>query len=165
MFIRFRQSHRRLKVYITENVRRDGRVRQEIIAYLGSVEAALVPRNPERECESIAGRVAFWETANPKLKNLANRLGPDQQRLRMAVHARIPWAMQAERERLEVLRAQAKADLWHRLYGQSSKMIEANEELIAKANEQNSELRRDALREIAHANEWAAKASALQQKR
>jgi len=164
MFIRFRESHRRLKVYITENIRRDGRVRQEIIVYLGSVETALVPHNLKRERDSITGRVAFWEAANPKLKNLANRLGPDQQRLRMAVHARIPWPMHAERERLELLGAQAEADLWHRLYGDSSKLIEANEKLIAKANEQNSELRRDALREIAHANEWAAKASALQQK-
>ena len=46
MFIRFRRSHRRLKVYIVENAHRDGHVRQTIIAYLGSIDAELAAGDP-----------------------------------------------------------------------------------------------------------------------
>jgi hypothetical protein len=164
MFVRFRNSRRRLKVYIVENHRRNGRVAQEIVAYLGSIEAELLVPPGERECESISARIAFWETANPKLKNLANRLGDETRRLRMAVHARIPWPKEPERERLEMLKAKAKAELWHGLYSQTAKMIEANENLMARVSEQNKELRRDALREIDSANRWSAKAEALRKR-
>jgi hypothetical protein len=136
MFIRFRTSHRRIKIYVVENARRDGKVAQEIVAYLGSIEAELLSPAADREREAILARIAFWETANPKLKNLANRLGDEMQRLRMAVHARIPWPMEPERQRLELLEAQREAKLWHGLYSSSARMIETNERLAAKAAEQ-----------------------------
>ena len=159
MFIRFRTSHRRIKVYVVENIRRDGKVAQDIVAYLGSIGTA--PMAADMEREAILARIAFWETANPKLKNLANRLGDEMRKLRMAVHARIPWPMEPERQRLELLEAKREAKLWHGLYASSAKMIEANEQLAAKAAEQNRELRREALRELDLANKWAAKAETL----
>jgi hypothetical protein len=92
-------------------------VKQEIIAYLGSMDThLLMAADDEVERASIKARTAFWEVANPKLKSRANRLGPHQQRLRMTVHARIPWPMQSERDRLKVLEAEKEATQWRRLY-------------------------------------------------
>lgn len=158
MFVRFRQSHQRLKVYIVENARLHGKVKQITIAYLGS---APLPADDERE--AIAARIAFWNTAGPKLKNLLNRLGGETEvrRLRLIIHTRIPWPMEPERQRFEALKAEHEAKFWHGMYQQTGKMIEANERLAAKAAEQNKELRRDALQEIARANELSAKAQAL----
>lgn len=96
MFVRFRKVHHRLKVYILENTRRDGRVMQEIVAYLGSIDAELAAGGGV-ERDSIAARIAFWQTANPKLKNRAQRLGDRAEPLRMAVHARIPWPERTHR--------------------------------------------------------------------
>jgi len=63
MFVRFRTSHWRLKVYVVENTRRDGKVVQETVAYLGSVDTrALVGTgDDDRDRHSIKSRVAFWE--------------------------------------------------------------------------------------------------------
>jgi len=69
--------------------------------------------------------------------------------------------MEQERQQLQVLNAEAEARTWHKLYAQTGKMLEANERLIARAEEQNRELRRDALREIGLANKWQADAAAL----
>lgn len=159
MFIRFRTSHHRLKVYIVENGRRDGRVVQETIAYLGSIDAGYLNGGDERL--SIAARIAFWEAANPRLKTLANRLGDDAKRLRMAVHARIPWPMAPERARRALLEAEHEAEMWHRLYGMTAKQIETEERLVAAARAQITELRQGGLREIRQANKWQAKAAEI----
>lgn len=169
MFIRFRKAGEwRVKVSIVENARRDGKVVQETVAYLGSIDTrhlGMVP-DDERDRASIRARVHFWEAVNPKLKTLVNRLGGDDgvKRLRLAIHARIPWPMQPERERLGVLDALHEADLWHRLYEGTQKMIEANDGLIATATEKKAELQRDAMNEIAQANKWKAEAEAWRKK-
>lgn len=161
MFIRFRTSHHRLKVYIVENVRRDGRVVQETIAYLGSIDAGYLNGGDERL--SIAARIAFWEAANPRLKTLANRLGDDAKRLRMAVHARIPWPMAPERARRALLEAEHEAEMWHRMYGSTSKIIEGHERIIAHSTEQKKVLSGQALNEIGLANKWQAKAAEIRE--
>jgi hypothetical protein len=119
VFVRFRKSGDwRLKVYVAQTTRHDGKVVQETIAYLGSIDTrALVAPDDARERESILARVAFWEVANPRLKALANRVGGEVgvKRLRMATHARIPWPKETERvHRLAVLKAEAED--WHRQY-------------------------------------------------
>ena len=95
----------RLKVLLVENSRVGGKVKQETIAMLGSIEGAWLPefwdglddktatklKTEEWERISIRERVAFWETANYRLKKLANRLGPDAKRIRIAAHKRVPW--------------------------------------------------------------------------
>lgn len=160
MFVRFRRSHHRLKVYILENVRRDGTIKQEIIAYLGSIDA----RQLVAEADSLASlraRIAFWETANLKLRGLANQLGPDQQRLSMAIHAKIRWPMQPERDRLPLLEAEHEAEFWRRVYDQGVTIIEHKEQMVATLTKQISADRQQALREIDTANAWAKKAAEL----
>ncbi len=94
----------RLKVVLVENKRVNGKVKQETIAVLGSIEATSLPefwegisrkragelRAEDWERRSITERTAFWKGANYRLKQLANRLGPDLKRIRMAAHARVP---------------------------------------------------------------------------
>src|SRR4051794_40517820 len=132
MFIRFRTSHRRLKVYVVENARRDGKVVQETVAYLGSVDtrALLANGDERRELLSVRERITIWEVANSKLKNLINRLGGEAEvkRLRMAVHARVPWPMEAERERMRLLE---EAHQWHHAYVGNVMVIGWNDRLIA----------------------------------
>lgn len=167
MFIRFRKSHWRLKVYIAENARRDGKVAQTIVSYLGSIDtrALMLTGDDDREREALQARIVFWEAVNPKLKNLENRLGgaAEAKRLRLLIHARIPWPMEVERERLEVLKADAEAALWFRLYQHTNKMLEINERQIAKAEETAKDLRRDAMREMGQANKWQADAATRRQ--
>jgi hypothetical protein len=163
MFIRFRKAGEwLLKIYIAQTARRGGKVVQETIAYLGSIDTRHLGMSPDdnRERASIRARIRFWEAANPKLRTLVNRLGGDDEvkRLRMAIHTRIPWPMQPERERLGVLDALSEAGMWHRLYEQTQKMIEGEDRQIASAIERKAELQRDAMNEIEQANRWKAEA-------
>jgi hypothetical protein len=119
MFVRFRKAGEwRLKVYLAETTRRDGKVVQTTVAYLGSIDIRHLgpPPDEDREEASIHARVRFWEAANPKLKTLANRLGGEAEvkRHRMAIHTRIPWPMAPERALLEVFEAKTEAKRWHR---------------------------------------------------
>jgi len=95
MFVRFRRSSEwRLKVYLVECARRDSKVVQTSVAYLGGIDARHLGPSPDdkRERASIRARVRFWETISPKLNLLVNRLGggDEVKRHRMAIHARIP---------------------------------------------------------------------------
>jgi hypothetical protein len=174
MFVRFRKSGAwRLKLYLVHNTRRRlGKIEQETIAYLGSIDTRFLGDQPdeERQALSIRARVAFWEIANPRLKALVNRIGGDDavRRLRLAIHARVPWPMQAERARLDVLYALLKAEdeakAWHRLYKRTQKSIERTDTLIAHAIEEKTELQREAMSEIAQANKWKAEAERLRSK-
>ncbi len=119
----------RLKVILVENKRVNGKVKQETIAMLGSINAVWLPEfwdgvenADELKCKnwemySIQHRTAFWETANERLKQLANRLGPDAKRIRIAAHSRVPWPMEAERDRLELLETKHNYDYW-KSYGE-----------------------------------------------
>jgi hypothetical protein len=164
-FIRFRKAGEwRLKVYLVESTRRAGKVMQETVAYLGSIDSRHLgaPPDDQRERASIRARVRFWEAANPKLRTLVNRVGGDDavKRVRMAVHARIPWPMQPERDRLGALDADAEAALWHRLYQSTQRRIEANDRVIESATKKREELRKEAMTEIGQANKWKAEAEA-----
>ena len=64
-----------------------------------------------RSLQSIYARDLFWEKAAPKLKDLDDRIGPDDiGRLCLAIHARIPRPTKAERTQLALFDAQHKAD-------------------------------------------------------
>jgi hypothetical protein len=58
---------------------------------------------------------------------------------RMAIHARIPWPKEDERNRLE---GEHTVDFWKSGLESSVKMIEANERLMESVKRQNSELRK-----------------------
>ena len=153
----------RLNVGLAENTRQDGRVKQEHVALLGSIDGHLLPeffadiapefvegmKSPDWERHSLRARGAFWETANPRLKALGNRLGDDVKRIRIAVHARIPWPMEPERELLELLDAKDDLKLWMSLHKSSARMIETNGRVIDHAKKQIAGLHQDSLRENA----------------
>ena len=102
---------------MVENKRVNGKVKQETIAVLGSIEATWLPefwegidreaaaklKAEDWELRSLQWRTAFWEGANQRLKRLTNRLGPEIKRIRMAAHARVPWPKEPERKKLELL--------------------------------------------------------------
>ncbi len=119
----------RLKVVLVENKRVNGKVKQETIAVLGSIEATWLPefwegidkekaaklKTDRWELYSLREHFAFWKIANSRLKKLANRLGPDAKRIRMAAHARVPYPMEAGKKRLELLEAKKDFDSWRDL--------------------------------------------------
>jgi hypothetical protein len=134
----------RLQVSLIENRREAGLVRQEHVATLGAVDAWLLPEfwasiDPVNaasmkvdswDAHSISARMAFWEKANPRLKQLVNRLDPKF--VRMEIHRRIPWPMQAERELTE---AREHFSEWKRLNDFYNRDIEQVEREIARLNE------------------------------
>jgi hypothetical protein len=103
MFVRFRQTPRRLQASLVETRRRDGKVRHEHVASLGSVPAP----------PSVADRVAFWTALHERLARLANRLdAAAQAKVLGAVHGRVPMATAAEQRALQLANAEAEATLW-----------------------------------------------------
>ncbi len=160
----------RLKVVLVENRRVNGKVKQETITVLGSIEAVWLSdfwegidqkaaaklKAEDWELRSLRARTAFWEIANHRLKQLANRLGPDLKRIRMATHARVPWPMEPERKKLELLEAKADFDLAHSQLEASGHIIDTSKKLVKKAQETLAE--NEALRRFE--TDWAAAASA-----
>jgi hypothetical protein len=91
MFVRFRQSGRRLHLRLVETRRINGKVRQEHFASLGSIE---IP-------QTIPDRIAFWQQLHERLARLANRLtGEAQGKVLAAVHARVPMVTPDEQRAL-----------------------------------------------------------------
>ena len=153
----------RLHVTIADNRRIDGKVKQEHVADLGSIDSVFLPsfwegidetqlakvRTPEWERLSIRARVDFWEQAKPRLDRLANRLGPDSvKRFRMAANARVPWPKEPERERLALLEAEADYQSACRGYERHTKLIARHEEKIAHHTEKIADLKNIAFYEI-----------------
>ena len=137
----------RLNVALAENKRDDGKVRQEHIAQLGSIEAAWLPefwegidpalaakiKGKDWKLNSLRARTAFWKGANHRLKQLANRLGPDLKRLRIAAHARVPYPKEPERKKLELLEAKADFDQAKSNIESAQRMVETGKKMVEKA--------------------------------
>ena len=165
----------RLKVVLVENKRVNGKVKQETIAVLGSIEAALLAefwegisrgraaelRADDWEIQSLYARMAFWKGANHRLKQLANRLGPDLKRIRIAAHARVPYPMEPERKKLELLEAKSDLDLARSQLEASKKIISTSKKLVKKAQENLAENEALARFETRWATEAAAKLAKL----
>jgi len=147
----------RLKVVLVENRRVDGKVKQETVAVLGSIDAGWLPEfwedtPDELKCKdwklySLRHRTAFWEGANQRLKQLANRLGPDLKRIRIAAHKRVPWPKEAERKRLNFLETHHDFEWWRDHSEFLGKQAERYERIIKKTEEdlaENKERRREA---------------------
>ncbi len=168
-----------MKVYLTENRRVDGKVKQETVAFLGSINATWLDsfwygidekhlekiRCPDWQRRAIRARVNFWNGAAKRMQKLANRLGPDAKRLRMAVHARIPWPMETERFNLEIMDAEAEAEFWHGFYDGSKRQIESLDRSIEHAREQKAEEVRLGTKHLKFASEWQKKAKELKARR
>jgi hypothetical protein len=81
MFVRLRQSDRRLQASLTETRHQGGKVRHEHVAGLGSVPVAPSPSD----------RLAFWTKLHQRLDALGNRVDAVQRgAILSAIHARIP---------------------------------------------------------------------------
>jgi len=52
---------------------------------------------------TIEDRVCFWAACDERLARLANRIGPDMDRLRQAIAARIPLPTDDDRAKLDAL--------------------------------------------------------------
>ena len=99
--------------------------------------------------------------ADKRLKQLANRLGPDAKRLRMKVHGQIPWPKEPERIRLKFLEAQSEAESWRSLYKLTVERIDRNEDLIETYKRKNADNRKEAMHQIQAAGKWAEEANRI----
>ena len=114
---------------------------------LGSVEAAWLPGfwdgiDPDRAAElkvedwelrSLRARTDFWKTANRRLARLANRLGPDLKRIRLAVHRRVEYPKEDGLRRLELLEAKAEYDAARRSVETSQRMVATGKRAVKEA--------------------------------
>jgi hypothetical protein len=124
MFVRFRQTKRKLQVSLCENRWIEGRPRQEHMAQLGSIE---VP-------QSIEGRIAFWKRLHERLAKLSNRIDANAQgKILGDIHARIPIVTHDEQRQLKIEHAESNERFWsgHRDYLQDN--VAGHEELAAEA--------------------------------
>ncbi len=165
----------RLNVALAENKRADGKVRQEHIAQLGSIEAAWLPefwegidpalavkiKGKDWELNSLRARAAFWKGANHRLKQLANRLGPDLKRLRIAAHARVPYPMEPERKKLELLGAKADLDDAKSSIKNAQRMVATGKKMVKAAQKGVAESEKLAQYEIRVGAAAAAKLAKL----
>jgi hypothetical protein len=132
------QPRRRLEVSIIETCREGGKVRQRHVASLGTLWS-----------DTPADRERFWIECEARLERLSNRLGPDLDRLRQAIAARIPPVTDAERETM-------KAAAWDQLEGFYNSRAKHKADTVIRT----LELAEDEKREAA-----VAEAMALQAKR
>jgi hypothetical protein len=124
MFVRLRQSRRRLQCSLIETRRVDGRVRSEHVAGLGGV-----PVEP-----SIADRVAFWSALHQRLGKLSNRFDHETHgKLIGQIHARIPMPMPDEQRRLQKENAEADERLWTNLHNIHASTAADHKELVTTA--------------------------------
>src|SRR6516165_7986032 len=103
MFVRFRQSGRRLQASLVETRRLDGKVRHEHVASLGSTVIA----------PSVSDRIAFWQNLHERLARLANRIDAGTQaKILGAVRDRIPMVTMEEIRALQLENAEADERFW-----------------------------------------------------
>jgi hypothetical protein len=96
MFVRFRQSSRRLQLSLVETCREGGKIRHEHVASLGAIVAS----------PAVADRVEFWTRLHQRLERLSNRLDAEMQtKILGAVHARVSMPTQDELAALKLERA------------------------------------------------------------
>jgi hypothetical protein len=137
MFVRFRQTKRRLQVSLVETRRIDGRVDQEHVAGLGSV-----PVPP-----SSQDRLTFWGRLHERLSRLSNRVPADiQGKILGDIHARIPMVTLDEIQAAKIEIAEADERSWSGLH-------EMHTEQIAKAEGQIVDLKIEAEKTAAGAAE------------
>jgi hypothetical protein len=87
MFARFRQSRDRLNVSIHEARRVNGKVKQDHIANIGSVETP----------PSARSRIGFWQQFDERMPGLSNRISADDvTKIRNAIADRIPTPTEDE---------------------------------------------------------------------
>jgi hypothetical protein len=143
----------RIKVLLVENTRLDGKVKQEIVAALGTIDAtwlqsfwAVAPgpelRAKNWELFSLQERTAFWQGVLARMGQIGdNRLRKDDRvAVRRAIHKVVPWVMESERKRLAVLEACAQYDRLKSSHALYESHIKSAKEMIARYT---AELKKD----------------------
>src|ERR1700681_2586525 len=126
MFVRFRQSRLRLQVSLLETRRINGKVRNEHVASLGSVEMPA----------TAASRLAFWARLHDRLAKLSNRLDATAQgKILGDVHARIPMVTLDEQRALQLENAEADEKWWTGLQDIGQSQVSGHKELVATAEQ------------------------------
>jgi hypothetical protein len=128
----------RLEVSILETRREGGKVKQQHVASLGSISADY----------TIACRVYFWAICDERLARLANRIGPDMDRLRQAIAARIPLPTDDDRAKLDAYHWDQLEDQYLWLVERDKKQIARAEEKIRKRQERLAEFGEPIVAEI-----------------
>lgn len=106
MFVRFRQSGRRLQVSLVETRRVGGKIAHDHIGGLGSIG---VPQSP-------ADRIEFWTKLHQRLAALANRIhGETHGKVLGSIHARIPMPTQDDQRTVQLENAKEDAQFWDAL--------------------------------------------------
>src|SRR5215472_16399574 len=147
MFVRFRQTARRLQASLSVTRRADGRINHEHIASLGSVPLA----------PSSADRIAFWTKLHQRLDALANRVDAAQRGATLAaVHARIPMPTQAEQQAVLIEHGREDAEQWQQIAEMGTEQAADLKGLADRAQQQAAAVAQQAANSMAHAN--AAKA-------
>ena len=120
MFVRFRQTVRRLRLSLVATRREGGKVRHEHVAGLGTMSMPL----------TVGGRVGLWTSLHQRLGRLANRLD-DAMRAEIlgAVHARIPMPTMKELDALQLEQARQHEKAWQLRHVQTKGIVETNRAL------------------------------------
>jgi hypothetical protein len=112
MFVRFRKAKHRLQVSLVNSRRVDGKICQEHVAALGSIDIS----------PSVEARLTFWQTLHQRLRKLSDYVDAAMQRKIMAdVHARIPLGTIDEQRALKLLNAGANEQFWQSMREVSDK--------------------------------------------
>jgi hypothetical protein len=150
-------------VMLIENRRVAGKVKQELVAVLGSIDTtwlesfwARMPdlglRHQKWELGSLRRRTAFWEGVLARMGQIGdNRLSKDDRvAIRRAIHNVVPWVMEPERKRLAVLEARAEYDEFKMFHDWAERDVRHDKEQIARYT---AELKKDEAKsgELAHA--------------
>jgi len=123
MFVRFRQTARRLQLSLIETRRIDGKVKHEHVGSLGSI--VLSPDTTDR--------IAFWGRIYQRLAKLSNRVGPDVLgKILGEIHARVPMVTAEEQRALQLRNAKADAEQWAALRDMSAATADGHAEVVAK---------------------------------
>jgi hypothetical protein len=103
MFVRFRQTPRKLQVSLIETKRVNGKVQHEHIASLGSIAA-----NP-----TTTDRIEFFRKFEQRMTTLTNRVDEAQKNaITLAIGERIPLITPDDLKAVQVENAKAEANFW-----------------------------------------------------
>lgn len=123
MFVRFRQTARRLQLSLIETRRVDGKVKHEHVGSLGSIVAS----------PDTSDRIAFWGRVYERLSKLSNRVGADTLgKILGDIHARVPMMTAEEQRVLQLSNAKTDAEQWSAIRDMSASTAAGHEELADK---------------------------------
>jgi hypothetical protein len=154
----------------------NGKVRQEHVADLGSIEGILLPsfyagiaqdiadkvRTEVWARDSARSRIAFWQRLNERLARLSNRIDAKADAaIRGAVHAVVPMPTANEIASLEIWRHEDEIDFWIGLQRFKERQTESYRKLATQAQEQIIALGEDAAGAGRHVAEHRAEIARL----